>query len=179
MQASKTIGHFVLQTHVKEVLTPAKISKLFDLDFNEAVRDDKGLSHLHSKFLNNLRSKPRVDKLKRRLQRHPKCRDHYQKFMKGLIDKGHAKNGRIWYIPHHGVYHPQKPDKIIVVFDASSEFEEESLNKHLLQGPDLTNDLFGVLSRFRKEHVAFMCDIEGMFLQVQVAPEHRNFLRFL
>ena len=77
------------------------------------------------------------------------------------------------------MYHPQKPDKIRVVFDASSEFKEESLNKHLLQGPDLTNDLFGVLSRFRKEHVAFMCDIEGMFLQVQVAPEHRNFLRFL
>lgn len=109
--------------------------------------------------------------------------------MKGLIDKGHAKkvppeeialaNGRIWYIPHHGVYHPQKPDKIRVVFDASSEFKGESLNKHLLQGPDLTNNLVGVLSRFRKEHVAFMCDIEGMFLQVQVAPEHRNFLRFL
>ena len=41
-----TIAHFVLKTHVKEVLTPAKIGKLFDLDFNEAVRDDKGLSHL-------------------------------------------------------------------------------------------------------------------------------------
>ena len=77
------------------------------------------------------------------------------------------------------MYHPQKPDKIRVVFDASSEFREESLNKHLLQGPDLANNLFGVLSRFRKEHVAFTCDIEGMFLQVQVAPEHRNFLRFL
>ena len=40
-QASKTIGHFVLKTHVKEVLTPAKISNLFDLDFNEAVRDNR------------------------------------------------------------------------------------------------------------------------------------------
>ena len=60
VQASKTIGHFVLQTHVKEVLTPAKIGKLFDLDFNEAVRDDKGLSRLHRKFLNNLRSNIRL-----------------------------------------------------------------------------------------------------------------------
>ena len=109
--------------------------------------------------------------------------------MKDMVDKGHAEkvppeeispaNGRIWYIPHHGVYHPQKPDKIRVVFDPSLEFKGESLNKHLLQGPDLTNNLIGVLSRFRKEYVAFMCDIEGMFLQVQVAPEHRNFLRFL
>ena len=55
-QASKTIGHFVLKTYVKEVHTPAKIGKLFDLDFNEAVRDDKGLSHLDRKFLNVLRS---------------------------------------------------------------------------------------------------------------------------
>jgi len=55
-QAGKTIGHFALKTHIKEVLTPAKIGKLFDLNFYEAVRDDKGLSHLDRKFLNVLRS---------------------------------------------------------------------------------------------------------------------------
>lgn len=37
-----------------------------------------------------------------------------------------------WYIPHHGVYHPKKPDKIRVVFDYTAEYESESLNKHLL-----------------------------------------------
>ena len=59
--------------------------------------------------------------------------------MKEMIDKGqaervpdedlHLSNGRIWYIPHHGVYHPQKPDKIRVVFDASAEFKGESLTE--------------------------------------------------
>ena len=66
-----------------------------------------------------------------------------------------------------------------MVFDASAEFKGESLNKHLLQGPDLTNSLTGVLCRFRKEPVAFMYDIEGMFHQVNVNIEHRNLLRFL
>ena len=66
-----------------------------------------------------------------------------------------------------------------MVFDASDEFKGESLNKHLLQGPDLTNSLTGVLCRFRKETVAFICDIEGMFHQVNVNQEHRNLLRFL
>ena len=55
----------------------------------------------------------------------------------------------------------------------------ESLNKHLLQGPDLTNNLVGVLCRFRKEPVAFTCDIESMFYQVKVAEDDRDYLRFL
>ncbi|XP_068734749.1 uncharacterized protein [Montipora capricornis] len=110
--------------------------------------------------------------------------------MKELIEKGHAErvppeelslnNGRIWYIPHHGVHHLQKQDKIRVVFDASAEFKGKSLNRYLLQGPDLTNNLTGVLCRFRKEPIAFMCDVEGMmFHQVYLTPEYRNFLRFL
>ena len=27
-----------------------------------------------------------------------------------------GKEGRYWYLPHHSVYHPQKPGKIRVVF---------------------------------------------------------------
>ena len=65
------------------------------------------------------------------------------------------------------------------MFDCSAEFQDHSLNRHLLQGPDLTNTLIGVLSRFRQEAVAFMCDIEAMFHQVRVNEEHRDFLRFL
>ena len=86
---------------------------------------------------------------------------------------------KVWYIPHHGVYHPKKPNKIRVVFDCSSEFKGETLNSHLLQGPDLTNNLVGVLLRFRQEPVAFMCDIESMFHQVGVTEECRDLLRFL
>ena len=130
----------------------------------------------------------RLEGLKQRLERDRKYREHYEAFMKEMIDKGQAEkvpdeelhllNGRVWYIPHHGVYHPQKPNKIRVVFDASAEFKGESLNRHLLQGPDLTNSLNGVLCRFCKEPIAFTCDVEGMFHQVYVSPDHRNLLRF-
>ena len=41
------------------------------------------------------------------------------------------------------------------------------------------NSLVGVLCRFRQESVAFMCDIEKMFYQFTVIPEHRDFIRFL
>ena len=46
----------MLKKHIKEVLSPAQIGNSFELDFNEAARDDKGLSHLDRKFLNVLRS---------------------------------------------------------------------------------------------------------------------------
>ncbi len=93
--------------------------------------------------------------------------------------KDEANEQKVWYIPHHGVYHPKKPTKIRVVFDCSAEFKNQSLNKHLLQGPDLTNRLVGVLCRFRQEPIALMCDIESMFYQVRVSEEFRDLLRFL
>ena len=40
--------------------------------------------------------------------------------------------------------HPQKPDRIRVVFDCSSDFRGRRLNKELLSGPDPTNQIVGV-----------------------------------
>lgn len=58
--------------------------------------------------------------------------------------------GRVWYLPHFGVYHPRKPDQIPVVFDPSAEFHGVSLNEELLPGPDLMNSLIGVMMRFHQ-----------------------------
>lgn len=48
------------------------------------------------------------------------------RFLGDVIDQGYAemvhadqldgKDGKLWYIPHHGVYHPTK-GKLRVVFD--------------------------------------------------------------
>lgn len=131
----------------------------------------------------------RLELLKRRLTKNQRFAGHYREFMEDLFHKGYAEkvsnaqeissDGRLWYLPHHGVYHPHKPDRIRVVFDCSSTFKGESLNSHLLQGPDLTNKLVGVICRFRKEPIAIMCDVEQMFYQFSVRPEHRDYLRFL
>ena len=84
-----------------------------------------------------------------------------------MITKGYASkstastlDGKTWYIPHFGIYDPNKPGKIRVVFDRSAQFKGTSLNQHLMSGPDLTNQLVGVFLRFRQEEVAFMADIE-------------------
>ena len=100
----------------------------------------------------------RLKQLRKRLDNDKKYRQHYVAFMNDIIQKGHAErvpdsdlgvdDGSVWYIPHHGVYHPQKKDKIRVVFNCSARFQNIALNDHLLQGPDLTNTLIGVLCRY-------------------------------
>ena len=87
--------------------------------------------------------------------------------------------GRMWYIPHNGVYHPSKPRKIRVVFDCGAQITGRSLNQELLTSPDLTNPIAGVLTRFRQDEVAFMVDIESMHYQVKVPEYQESFIKFL
>ena len=94
-------------------------------------------------------------------------------------DQLNKPNEAMWYLPHHPVFHPQKPGKVCVVFECAAEFGGTSLNKQLLQGPDLTNNLVGVLTRFCEGPVAMMADVEAMFHQVRVRPEDCDALRFL
>ena len=111
--------------------------------------------------------------IKKELLRHDKVQEHYIEFMKKILDRNHAslvppeelntQRGKLWYLPHFDIYHCKKPDQIQIVFDCSAVFQDHSLNKHLLPGPDMMNRLTGVLSRFRKEETAVTCDIEQMF----------------
>ena len=80
-----------------------------------------------------------------------------------------------WYIPH-GLDHPAKPGKIRVVFDCSVEYFGYALDKQLIPGPYHTNQIIGVLTRFREEQVACMVDIEAVFYQVQTPECQQNML---
>ena len=72
-------------------------------------------------------------------------------------------NRKTWYLPHHGVNHASKTDKVRIVFDCSANYGGTSLNNKLLSGLDLTNQLAGVLIRFHTEEIAFMGGIEAMY----------------
>ena len=124
--------------------------------------------------------------LRRSLDKKPEMKEQFVAFMKKIFDNDHAelapplKDGEeCWYLPTFGVYHPQKPNQIRVVFDSSAQHDGISLNNVLLTGPDLNNSLLGVLLRFRKEPVAITADIQQMFHCFIVREDHRNYLRFL
>lgn len=73
----------------------------------------------------------RAQHLKKKLCKMPKFHEEYNAFMSDMIKKGYAvkvpeeqldrQDGKVWYIPHHGVYHPQKT-KLRVVFDCAATF---------------------------------------------------------
>ena len=81
-------------------------------------------------------------------------------------------------VPYQGVLNPNK-GKIRVALDCSFQYKSNSINQNLLSGPDLTNQLIGVLHRFRLEPVAFMADIQAMYYQVKVTESQRSYLRYL
>ena len=126
--------------------------------------------------------------LKKKFQNSSEYKDAYVAQMTKYIDKGYAEpvptsqltrsDGRVNYLPHHAVVYPVK-GKLRVVFDPKAKSGGTSLNEHLLQGPDLTNSLLGVLLRFREGQHAVTADVQEMFHQVKVPEQDRDVLRFL
>ncbi|XP_067943139.1 LOW QUALITY PROTEIN: uncharacterized protein [Watersipora subatra] len=123
--------------------------------------------------------------LEKKFQKDSHYKEQYHEFMRDIINKGEAipateeTTDHSWYIPHFGVYHPRKPDRIRVVFDCAAKVGGVSLNDFLLQGPEHMNDLQGILLRFRLRPIAIMGDIERMFHQFKVSENHQDYLRFI
>ena len=131
---------------------------------------------------NRIQALRRLECLKIRFLKDERFFKDYEKFMNDHLIKGYAKRamsplGKTWYIPDHGVYHPSKPGKVCVIFDCSVEFEGRYINQELLSGPDLTNQIGGVLTCFRQEPVAFMADVESMYYLVIIPDSQQSFLK--
>ena len=77
----------------------------------------------------------RLNNLLRSFKRKRELEKDYFMFMAKILDRGHAllvppaevgnesSIGRIWYLPHFGIYHPRKPKQIRVVFDSSTSIK--------------------------------------------------------
>ena len=90
----------------------------------------------------------------------------------------HEVGRRTWYLPHHSVFNENKASKMRIVFDAAGENNGISLNKVLLTGPDLLNDLVGVPLRLRNHKIVIAAGIDAMHHQVRVSESDANALRF-
>ncbi|XP_055950954.1 uncharacterized protein LOC129985055 [Argiope bruennichi] len=86
-----------------------------------------------------------------------------------------------YYIPHHAVYKPEKTSTPLrVVFDASAKTSRYSLNSILLNGGIIQQDLFSIVSRFRKHRYAFSADIKKkMYRQILIDPTQIDLQRIV
>ncbi|GFW26527.1 DUF1758 domain-containing protein [Trichonephila clavipes] len=100
----------------------------------------------------------------------------YAEFLKEYEELGHLERvvepsepPTHYYIPHHGVLHPEKlTTKLRIVFNGSSPTTTGiSLNDILLKG-EVKEDVFETISRFRRHKFAFTTDMQKMYRNFNV-----------
>lgn len=124
-----------------------------------------------------------------RLRAKPEVLREYDKIVKEQLDAGIVEHvqegeptnpGHVHYLPHREVIRmDRETTKLRIVYDASAKRNGPSLNDCLYAGPALTPLIWDILLRFRTNKVAVTADIEKAFLNISIAPEHRDCLRFL
>lgn len=119
--------------------------------------------------------------LERRLNKNPELRSQYHELWKHE-KLGHMTNDQlICYLPHHGVVRENSlTTKLRVVFNGSFITSNGvSLNDILLVGPQLQEDLFSIITRFRKHEFVIIADVEKMYRMVKVTETQRDMQRII
>ena len=81
--------------------------------------------------------------------------------------------GPVHYLPYREVIKPDSTSTPLrIVINSSAQFRGHNMNEYLAKGPDMLNNLAGVLMRFREKYVAIAGDISQMFLSINIA--HRD-----
>ena len=101
---------------------------------------------------NNFASLVQLKSLEKRLAKDEHLREKYTSKIKEDLNKGYvievpdahkieSRSDKEWCLPHHPVLNPNKPAKVRRVLNGAANFLGASLNKSLLTGPDLLQNL--------------------------------------
>ncbi|XP_070854705.1 uncharacterized protein [Drosophila suzukii] len=131
----------------------------------------------------------RLKCLQRKFIKEPALKIQTQKEIDNLVQKKYARklsateileeHARVWYLPTFIITHPNKPNRVRLVWDAAAQSWGQSLNDFIHAGPDLLKPLVDLLISFRAGKVAIIGDIAEMFHQIRVKPEDAHVQRFL
>ncbi|XP_054723403.1 uncharacterized protein LOC129233400 [Uloborus diversus] len=130
----------------------------------------------------------RLNSLWNRLNKNPKLADLYCKFMTEYERLGHMERVMeikeptpCYYLPHHGVYRPEKNlTKLRVVLNGSQITSTgESLNSLQMNGGVIQEDLFSIILRFRTHRYAFTADVRMMYRMINVDESQRDMQRIV
>ena len=103
--------------------------------------------------------------LKRHLQKDETLKKHYIETIDTDVNAGYVrkveqtelnetKDKLQWYLPHHPVINPHKPEKVRRVCNAAANYQGIALNDEILSGPDLLQGVIGIICRFREHPIA-------------------------
>lgn len=113
----------------------------------------------------------------------------YCKFLKEYEDLGYmsllkqqdSKAKELFYLPHQPVVKASSlTTKLRVVFDGSAKTSTGvSLNQKLLSGPNIQQDSWAIMVRFRGHQFVMTADIKMRFRQIWIAEEDRDLQRII
>ncbi|KAJ8036637.1 hypothetical protein HOLleu_20672 [Holothuria leucospilota] len=126
----------------------------------------------------------------KRLSKNPEYAEAYKREMMEMVEMKFARKltekdikqykGPVHYISHHAVIRPEKRSTPVrIVFNSSAVFQGHCLNDYWLKGPDLLNNLFGVILRFREHKVATCGDISKMYHRILIPETDQHVHRYL
>lgn len=124
--------------------------------------------------------------------KHPENAASYDKQIKEMEEMQFARKltpkeieewkGEVHLFAHHAVLSPEKKSTPVrIVFNSSASYAGHTLNDYWYKGPDLLNNLFGVVIQFRENPVAICGDIAKMYHMIAIPEDdqhvHSWFLR--
>ena len=103
----------------------------------------------------------KLESIERRLMKQPYNANSYNAQIKEMEEMKFSRKvteqekkewtGPVHYIAHHAVVRSEKQrTPIRIVFNSSASFKGHTLNDYWYKGPDLLNNLFGLVLRFRE-----------------------------
>ena len=134
-----------------------------------------------------------MNSTRRKLDRDPTWKEIYETQLGDLIKKGFAREvmdeeivnwksrgGKVYYISHQVALNPaSKSTPVRVVFNSSQVYRGFSLNSSWDLGPDVLNNLHGVLLRFRKDYCGGQGDIKKMYYMVRIKMDEQMMQLFV
>ena len=147
-------------------------------------RDPKSLPDNRSLALNRLEGTER--RLKSNLNQAKAYEEQMTEMVKmnfcRKLSEDEVKNykGPVHYIPYQAVIRPEKKSTPVrIVFNSSFVFQGHKLNDYWMKGPDLLNNLFGIVLCFREREVALVGDISKMYHRIVILKRDQHVHRFL
>ena len=132
----------------------------------------------------------KMESTERRLSKQPDHAESYDKQMKEMESMNFARKltkneikswkGPVHYVAHHAVVRPEKKTTPVrIVFNSSASYNGHCLNDYWYKGPDVLNNLFGVILRFREREIAVVGDISKMYHMIAIPLSDQHVHRFL
>lgn len=122
--------------------------------------------------------------LERRFEKNHEFKKLYGDYVKNAIEKGYLVKlekpfNDAYYIPHHAVFKDSSTTKLRPVYNASQRTTNgKSLNEQLAMGKMDQPTIFELLLRWRTYEIAFIEDIEKMYLQIKL-DEAQHYLQVI